>query len=141
MNLNASTAALNKAALQTAFAVLAEGDGAPFVALMDDDFCWHMIGTTAWSGSYRGKQVVRERLFAPLFAQFADRYSNSAERFIAEGDYVVVQCRGRVTHKSGRRYDNTYCYVCRFEHGRLKELTEYMDTQLVADVLDAPAHA
>ena len=38
----------------------------------------------------------------------------------------------------GEAYDNTYCYVCRFENGRLRELTEYMDTALVEAVLAPP---
>jgi hypothetical protein len=44
---------------------------------------------------------------------------------------VVVECRGHVTTKSGKPYNNTYCYVCRFADGKLKELTDYLDTELV----------
>lgn len=131
----------NKTALQAAFTELAKGNTRPFGELMDDDFVWHMTGTTPWSGSYRGKQHVRDTLFGPLFAQFAGQYTNTAQRFIAEGDYVVVECRGRFTTKSGKPYNNTYCYVCRFENGKMKELTEYMDTQLVVEALEAPPHA
>jgi ketosteroid isomerase-like protein len=76
---------------------------------------------------------VLKELMAPLFANFADQYRNTAQRFIAEDDYVVVECRGEVTTKSGKPYNNTYCYVCRISDGKLKELTEYMDTQLVVE--------
>jgi ketosteroid isomerase-like protein len=75
---------------------------------------------------------------APLFAQFADRYTNTAEQFIADGDHVVVQSRGRVTTKAGEPYNNTYCYVCRLAEGKLRELTEYCDTALVATALSPP---
>jgi ketosteroid isomerase-like protein len=74
----------------------------------------------------------------PLFAKFATQYTNTATRFIAEGEHVVVECRGRVTAKSGQPFNNTYCYICRMEDGRLKELTEYSDTELVARVLCDP---
>lgn len=131
-------AAENKKQMKDIFAELSKGDGAPFVDAMADDFRWHMIGTTRWSGTYDGKHDVRTRLLQPLMAEFADRYTNTASRFIAEGPFVVVECRGNVTHRSGRPYQNTYCWVCRLEDGRLKELTEYMDTQLVADVLGVP---
>jgi uncharacterized protein len=73
-----------------------------------------------------------------LFSQFSDQYTNTADRFIAEGDHVVVQCRGHVTTKSGIPYNNTYCYVCRFGEGKLRELTEYCDTQLIATALRPP---
>jgi ketosteroid isomerase-like protein len=53
---------------------------------------------------------------------------------------VVVECRGHVMTRSGKPYDNTYCYVCRFgADGLLHELVEYMDTQLVAEVLEPPS--
>jgi ketosteroid isomerase-like protein len=137
-----NTAIDNKQRLQAVYAELAQGNGRPFVEAMADDFCWHMTGRTAWSGSYRGKQQVRERLLAPLMAQFADRYTSTATRIVAEGDIVVVECQGRVTTHAGQPYHNRYCMVIRMEDGLMKELTEYLDTALVESALQPPpAHA
>ena len=105
---------------------------------MADDFCWIIPGNSTWSGTWRGKRSVMGDLMQPLFARFADTYRNEAQRFIAEGEYVVVECRGSVTTKSGKPYNNHYCYVCRFADGKLRELTEYMDTELAASALGAP---
>jgi uncharacterized protein (TIGR02246 family) len=125
--------------MQAIMAALSRGDGRPFVEAMAEDFTWILPGRTAWSGRYEGKQAVRENLFKPLFAQFAGTYRNRASRFVADGDLVVVECQGEVTTRSGKPYNNTYCYVCRFgTDGLLHELVEYMDTQLVAEVLDPP---
>ncbi|MBA4327619.1 MAG: ketosteroid isomerase [Polaromonas sp.] len=131
----------NKQRMQAIFAELAEGNGKPFVDAMADNFCWILPGQTAWSRRYEGKQVVREQLFRPLFAQFAGTYTNRATRFVAEGDMVVVECRGAVITKKGKPYNNSYCYVCRFAGGQLVELVEYMDTQMVDAALDPPAGA
>jgi hypothetical protein len=125
----------NKRLMQDIFVELAKGNGKLFVNAMADDFCWVMTGTTSWSGTYRGKQAVRKEVLDPLFARFAGPYTNTAQRFIAEGDYVVVECRGDVMTKSGKRYNNTYCYVCRLAGGKLRELTEYFDTELVTSAL------
>jgi uncharacterized protein len=125
----------NKQLMQAIFSELSAGNTRPFRDAMADDFSWTATGTTSWSGTYRGKQAVLGELFEPLFAQFADRYTNTADRFIAEGDHVVVECRGRVTTKAGTPYNNTYCYVCRLADGKLRELTEYFDTELVASAL------
>ena len=127
-----------KQALQYAFEALAVGNSRPFGELMSEDFTWNIAGHSRWSGRWEGKKAVREKLLAPLFARFADTYTNWAERFIAEGNFVVVECRGRVTTKEGRLYNNHYCYVCRFEGGQMRELTEYMDTEHALDVLGAP---
>jgi uncharacterized protein len=128
----------NKKLMQYLCSELAKGNGKPLVDCMADDFSWTIIGSTPWSGTYRGKQAVLNDLLGPLFSQFADRYTNTPAHFIAEGDYVVVESRGRVTTKTGKPYNNTYCWVCRLTDGRLRSLTEYMDTQLLSEVLAAP---
>lgn len=130
-----STTDANRQLLQEIFAGLALGDPKRFTESMADDFCWTVTGTTAWSGTYRGKQAVMNELMRPLFANFADHYVNAAHRFIADGDWVVVECQGKVKTRTGKRYDNKYCWVCRVEDGRLKEVIEYMDTELVASTL------
>jgi ketosteroid isomerase-like protein len=132
------SAAENKRALQDVFSELEKGNGKPFVALMADDFRWTITGTTSWSRTYDGKEAVLQQLMRPLFSQFADRYTNTAQRFVAEDNYVVVECTGHVTTKAGRPYNNRYCYVIRFDDGKMRELTEYLDTELVAIALTAP---
>ena len=131
------SAAENKQLMQNIFIELSKGNGPPFVESLADDICWTIIGSTKFSGTYRGKQAVLNELLRPLFARFADQYTNTAHRFIAEDDYVVVECRGRVTTKSGAPYNNTYCWVCRVADGKLQELTEYLDTELVTAALGA----
>src|SRR3569833_1346364 len=115
----------SKRALEEAFAGLERGDPRQFLKLMADDFVWEIPGTSTWAGRWEGKTAVREELFGPLFEQFEGTYTNRPLRFIAEDDLVVVECRGNVATHSRGRYDNTYCYICRFEGGALKELTEY----------------
>jgi len=132
------TSAENKALVQSIFEARSRRDPAPFVAAMADDFIWRITGSTAWSGDYVGKAAVRERLFKPLYAQFTAPTNITATRILADGDYVVVECKGDATTLSGERYANSYCFVMRLADGKLKELTEYMDTALVERVLKPP---
>jgi len=137
-DIDTTTPAANKALLQAIYAALAEGDGAPFVAAMDEDFSWTIAGVSPWSRRWAGRDAVRSQLLQPLFQRFATRYRAHAQRFIAEGDHVVVQCQGAVQTRSGEAYDNHYCLVFRVRDGRLQEVTEYMDTDLACRVLGAP---
>jgi ketosteroid isomerase-like protein len=105
---------------------------------MAEDVTWVLKGTTKWSRVYRGKQAARRELLAPLFAQFAGPYTNTARRILADEDMVVVECEGRVTTKVGQAYNNSYCYVIRMQDGKMQELTEYLDTALVDAVLAPP---
>ena len=125
----------NKQIMRDIMDALAQGDRRPFAEAMADDFSWIIAGESLWSGAFHGKDVVRQKLMVPLFAQFQGTYTNRAVRLIAEGDVVVVECRGRVTTTRGQPYHNSYCYVCELVDGKLKTLTEYMDTALAERVL------
>jgi ketosteroid isomerase-like protein len=128
----------NKQLMQHIFAELSKGDSKPFVDSMAEDFRWTVTGTTKWSKTYEGKQAVLTELFGTLRSKIAGKPRTTAHRFIAEADHVVVEARGNNTTKSGIPYNNTYCFVFRIAEGQLKELTEYMDTELVTAVLDRP---
>jgi uncharacterized protein len=131
-------AAENKQLMQYIYSALAKGDSKPFVEALAEDVRWTMMGTTKWSRTYHGKQAVLADLLAPLRAQFAGRYTASASRFIAEGDLVVAEVRGQVTTKAGRPYNNAYCFIFRIADGKVKEMTEYLDTELVSAALADP---
>jgi uncharacterized protein len=129
----------NKKVVEHIYDELAKGNGAPFREAMADDFTWIIKGSTAWSKTYRGKEAVANDLLRPLFAQFKDRYTNSAERILADGDYVVVQCKGRVNTVAGKPYNNSYCLVIRMEDRKMKEMVEYCDTALINQALTPPS--
>lgn len=124
--------------MEDVFAELENGNGQPFMDLLGDDIRWTVTGSSSWSRTYEGKQAVVDQLMRPLFSQFADTYRNAAILIVADGEHVVVECQGRVTTKSGKPYNQRYCYVCRMAGGRVRELTEYLDTELVSSVLEAP---
>jgi ketosteroid isomerase-like protein len=132
------TAAKNKRLMEGLFDELAQGNGKPFVEALAEDVRWTIIGGTAWSGTWQGFEAVRKRLLDPLFAQFETAYRAKAVRVIAEGDFVVIESRGDVITKSGKPYRNTYCNVYRLEDGKVVEITEYCDTQLLTEALAPP---
>lgn len=102
------------------------------LATMSDDIRWTIIGTTKWSGTMNGKQELVDRLLKPIFAELETPGSSTTDNVIAEGDFVVVQSHaaGRKT-KSGKSYNNTYCIVFKVAGGKIKEVTEYCDTELI----------
>jgi ketosteroid isomerase-like protein len=125
----------NKKMLEEIFSELAKGNPRPFVEAMADDFNWTVTGSTKWSKTYAGKPAVLRELFGVLSERIDGRITTIPDRFIAEGDYVVVEAHGSNTTKSGKPYNNRYCFVFRIAGGRLKEVTEYLDTELVTTAL------
>jgi uncharacterized protein len=128
----------NKRLMEGIFSEMTRGNSKPLVDSMDDDFCWIVSGTTPWSRKYEGKVAVIKELFAPLQSVLLAPITIIADRFIADEECVVVEARGSNTTRNGVSYHNRYCFVFRLVDGKLREVTEYMDTQLAVTVLGDP---
>src|ERR1700674_1637879 len=104
----------------------------PMLATMSDDVRWTIIGTTKYSHTMNGKQEIINKLLKPIFAEMESIGTSHLDNVIAEGDYVVVQqhASGRKT-KTGNPYNNTYCLVYKVIGGKIKEIMEYRDTELI----------
>ena len=124
-------AAENKALIQNMFAELAKGNGQAFLDNMADEVRVTLIGTTAFSGTFNGKKEFIEKVLAPLSKQLDGGITITPDNFIAEGDFVAMQARGKSTTKAGKSYNNTYCQVFRIVNSKVQEMTEYLDTELV----------
>jgi uncharacterized protein len=130
--------AVNKQLLQHVYAEISKGNVQPLLDSLADDVEWTIIGSTVLSGTSRGKQEVIDKLLKPIRARLADGpIVFQPERFIAEGEYVVMQAEGRATALSGKPYNNTYCIVCRIVDGKVKEMVDYIDTELITTALGA----
>jgi uncharacterized protein len=112
----------------------ARGDMDACFALLADDITWTNIGSTKFSGTYSGKQVIAENLLKPLFSQLKSGISSQIERLTAESDIVVAQTSGTAETLDGTPYNNTYCQVIRIHDGKIAEVKEYMDTALINSV-------
>lgn len=124
-------AAENKQFIANMFAELSKGNSEAFLGALADDVRFTIIGTTKYSGTFKGKQDLITRLLAPLAAQVEGGMSITPDNLIADGDFVAMQAHGKALSKNGQRYDNTYCHVFRFAGGKVQEVTEYLDTELV----------
>jgi ketosteroid isomerase-like protein len=102
------------------------------LAMMADDIRWTLIGNTKFSGTFSGKKELLDKLIYPLVGQMESMGTGTTDNVIAEGDYVVVQTRGQGRKtKTGNSYNNTYCIVYKIADGKVKEVTEYCDTELI----------
>jgi uncharacterized protein len=128
----------NKQLLKDIYSEISRGNPQFLLDSLADDVEWTIIGSTALSGTSRGKQEVIDKLLKPLLARLADGpLVFEPQRFIAEGEHVVMQARGRATAKSGKPYNNTYCIVARVVDGKIKEMIDYVDTELITSALGA----
>ncbi len=125
----------NKELLRHVYTEVSRGDAAPLLAALADDVRWTIIGSTPLSGTFQGKQEVLDKLLKPLTARLTGPIVFTFDRFIAEGDHVVMIAGAEATAVTGRPYNNVYCIVCRFADGKIQEMTDYVDTELITRAL------
>jgi hypothetical protein len=128
----------NRTLITGIFAALAERNSQPFVEAMADDVQWSTPGSSVWSRRFIGKQAVLSELLGPVRAQLDKPVYLTVQRIVADGDVVIVQARGQATTRTGKPYNNEYCFVYRIAGGKIAEVTEYIDTELASSVLVAP---
>jgi uncharacterized protein len=121
----------NKELIRKMFLELSKGNAEAFLGNLADNVRYTVIGTTKYSGSFNGKQEFIKKALAPLSAQLDGGIGVTVDNFIADGDYVAMQARGKSNTKGGSTYNNTYCYIFHIANGEVQEATEYLDTELV----------
>lgn len=122
-----------KRRVHEAMHAMSQGRVGPLFEAMADDVTWRWMGVGQWSRTFEGKQIIVEKLFGGDAENLGPSSSVEVHRIHADGDVVVVEHSGRNTLPNGERYDNNYCWVFRFEDDMIREVREYMDTQLVTD--------
>jgi len=124
----------NKQSIKNMFAEVAKGNAQAFLGAMTDDVRYTLTGKTKFSKVFNGKQELLTGLLGPLMAELVDGITITPDNLIADGDYVAMQAHGKATAKNGKSYNNTYCHVFKFSNGKVCEVTEYLDTELVTSV-------
>ena len=110
------------------------GDMETCFGLVADDIRWTNMGTTSLSGTYAGKAELMEKLIGPLFGQLKQGIHMDIQQLVAEGERVVAVTSGTAETLDGRPYNNSYCWVIRVQNGKLAEVIEYSDTELITSV-------
>ncbi len=124
---------VNKERVRRFFAAMSAGDVAALIDAYDDEGAVWTSGHTLISGTFP-KVRIREAA-GRIFEAFPSGIEFVIHAMTAEGDRVAVEAESRGLHISGKRYNNLYHFLFRFRDGRVLSLREYMDTEMVTDVL------
>lgn len=125
----------NKQLMRDMFAALSAGDADGFLGPLADDVQWTIHGTTKYSGLYDGKADAAKRLLGVLGGQLDGGLAVVVDDMVADGDWVVGRGRGLSRTTTGNDYNNEYCWWYRIVDGKVVEIIEYLDTELVTTVL------
>ena len=96
---------------------------------------WFFIGSHRFAGTLKGKDQIMNDLFNVLGDQLEGTgISLEIKQLIAEGDKVVAEMQGTARSVSGKDYNNTYNIILTVKDGLIREMREYLDTELVTEV-------
>lgn len=123
----------NKAFVKTFFDALNAGDVDSIVAAYTDDGCVETMGSTLISGCFTRDQIAATA--GAIYDVFPQGLHFTITGMTAEGDRVAVEAESEGEHVSGQTYANQYHFLFELRDGKLQRLREYMDTELVTDVL------
>ena len=114
------------------FKGLEQGDGASFFEHVDDKVDWIVEGTHPLAGHYKSKSDFLAGTFAKLGKVLPNGTQLVVEHLIVKDDQAVVELHSLATAKNGLKFDNRYCWVCRFVNRTIVEVRAYLDSALVA---------
>jgi uncharacterized protein len=131
----------HKQLVRDVMGAMAQGQVRPLFDAMAEDVTWRWMGVSQWSRTFEGKETVAAKLFGGAVETPDPSSSVEVHGIHADGDFVVVEHSGRNELPDGRRYDNNYCWVFRFQDDVIQEVREYMDTQLVTETFGADGNS
>ena len=131
-----STQELSTAYVRQIFKHLESGDGKGFFDHVPDDVDWIVEGTHPLAGHYHTKAEFLAHTFEKLAKVLPQGAQLHVEHALVSGDWAVVELRSGATAKNGLRFNNRYCWVCRFVNGTVVEVRAYLDSALVARLFD-----
>ena len=98
-----------------------------------DDVKLYTMGNTLISGVFTKDQA---RVGATqILGAFPEGIKFVSHDLTAEDDRVAVQAESFAVHVSGKPYNNKYHFLVRFRDGLITEFKEYMDTEMVTEIL------
>lgn len=121
----------NKKIVLRAYASLKEENVAGYLDSMADDVTLTYFGNHMFTGTYHGKADIIQNYVPALLNRLAGPIKITVTNAIAEGDQVFVEAEGDSRTRDGLDYNNLYGIVLRLKGGKITEIREYMDTELV----------
>jgi ketosteroid isomerase-like protein len=114
------------------FKNLEAGDGSGFFTHVADDVDWIVEGTHPLAGHYHSKADFLAHTFEKLDKVLPQGTQLNVEHALMSGDWAVVELHSLATAKNGLRFDNRYCWLCRFSGDKIAEVRAYLDSAMVA---------
>jgi uncharacterized protein len=122
------------------FELLASDATVPrFFEHVADDVDWTVMGSHPLAGRYTNKRAFLAATFDVLGPLMEHGISLHVVEVHVAGAWTIAELRAESTTKQGVPFDNTYCWVCRFDDEQIVEVRAYLDSALLSYALGRAA--
>ncbi len=118
------------------FAHLESGNADAFFQHVADDVDWTVMGTHPLAGTYHDKQDFIAHTFGRLNRVLREGVLLRVTHILVSENTAAVELEALSTALNGVPFRNRYCWICRFDHGRIVEVRAYLDSALVQKLLE-----
>ncbi|MEX0810180.1 MAG: nuclear transport factor 2 family protein [Dongiaceae bacterium] len=122
--------AITRDYVESLFRNLETGNRQAFFDKMADDVEVSIMGNHTLAATYRGKEEFLTKAHGRI-----NRIRNpnvplkiSVRHVLVSGDHGIVEMHSISTALNGKPIENTYCWICRFEGDKIREVRSYTDT-------------
>ena len=118
------------------FQLLGEGRSDDFFARVSPTVDWTVMGSHALSGRYTELATFRQSTFGRLNPRMESPLALKVTNVIVSGGQAAVELSADGKQKSGKPFDNKYCWVVRYdEKGMVVQVRAYLDGELVNETI------
>ena len=122
--------------VENLFNHLQTGENEQFFEKVANNVTWTVLGTHPLAGTYNTKQDFVSKTFIRLNRILKEGVILKVNNIIVQEDTAVVEIESLSTALNGMPFDNTYCWIVKFENGIIIEVRAYVDSALVQKVID-----
>jgi uncharacterized protein len=97
-----------------------------------NDVDWIVEGTHPLAGRYHSKADFLAHTFEKLAKVLPQDTQLRVEHALVRGDWAAVELHSLATAKNGLRFDNRYCWLCRFRGDKIIQVRACLDSALGA---------
>lgn len=120
------------------YQALADVDVEAFLALQQDDVVYNVNGNTPVSGSFAGKDFLKNVVAPEVFGRLqmdTFRFATKWKIMCADEHRVVAFMEADGQASNGERYNQRYCHTFGFRDGKIAEVFEFFDSTLAQRAL------
>lgn len=111
-------------------------DNSQFFEYVADNVNWTVMGTHPLAGTYKSKEDFISHTFGRLNKILKEGVVLKINNIIVQGNTAVIEMESLSTALNGKPFNDTYCWIVKFENELIVKVRAYVDSALVQMIID-----